>query len=75
MGQITIYLDDKDEAITAKASNKSVSKWIAELIKEKMATEWPEDIVKLAGSWGKGDFPSIEELRANSDQDIPREAL
>ncbi|MEO0535183.1 MAG: DUF2281 domain-containing protein [Cyanobacteria bacterium P01_A01_bin.123] len=36
------------------------------------AQTWPELVQSLAGSWGS-DFPSLEEIRANAGQDIPRE--
>ncbi len=77
MGQVTIYLDSKTEIKmkkAAKSSHLSVSKWVAKIIEEKITTEWPQDIVKLAGSW-KNDFPAIEEIRANPGQDYPREDL
>ncbi|MGM0452332.1 MAG: CopG family transcriptional regulator [Thermodesulfobacteriota bacterium] len=77
MGQVTIYLDNGTETKmkeAAKSNHVSVSKWVAAIIEEKIATEWPRDIVKLAGSW-KDDFPTIEELRANPGQDSPRETL
>ena len=77
MGQVTIYLDSKTEIKmkkAAKSSHLSVSKWVARIIEEKITTEWPQDIVKLAGSW-KNDFPTIEEIRANPGQDYPRECL
>jgi hypothetical protein len=77
MGQVTIYLDNETEnklKKAAKSSRLSVSKWIAELIQEKIMTEWPHDVVKLAGSW-KEDFPSIEEIRSNVGHDNPREGL
>ena len=77
MGQVTIYLDNSLETKmkeAAKSSHLSVSKWVARVIEEKIATEWPQDIVKLAGSW-KDDFPTIEELRSNIGQDSPREDL
>lgn len=77
MGQVTIYLDDSIEAKmkeAAKSSHLSVSKWVAGIIEERIATEWPRDIVELAGSW-KDDFPAIEELRSNLSQDSPREDL
>ena len=77
MGQVTIYLDNSIETKmkeAAKSSHLSVSKWVARIIEEKIATEWPQDIVKLAGSW-KDDFPTIEELRSNIGQDSPREDL
>lgn len=77
MGQVTIYLDNETEIKMKKAaesSHLSTSKWISEIIREKIATEWPQDVVKLAGSW-KDDFPSIEGIRSSSGHDSPREGL
>lgn len=77
MGQVTIYINNTLETKmkeAAKSNSLSVSKWAAGIIEEKLATEWPWDIVNLAGSW-QDDFPTIEELRPNHDQDILREAL
>lgn len=77
MGQVTIYLDNETEnklKKAAKSSQLSVSKWVAGVIKEKIMTEWPQDVVELAGSW-KEDFPSIEEIRSNVGHDNPREGL
>ena len=77
MGQVTIYLDNNLEAKmkqAARSSNLSVRKWVAGIIQEKTAEEWPRDIVELAGSWGD-DFPTIEELRDGSAQDTTREVL
>ncbi len=77
MGQVTIYLDNETEnklKKAAKSSNLSVSKLVAGVIKEKIVTEWPQDVVKLAGSWKEG-FPTIEEIRSNMGQDSSRERL
>lgn len=77
MGQITIYLDKGLETkmkTAAKASDLSVSKWIADIIKEKISTEWPQDIVNLAGSW-KDNFPSLQEIRSGQAVDSDRETL
>ena len=77
MGQVTIYLDNEIEnkmKIAAKTSDLSVSKWIANIIKEKISTEWSQDVVNLAGSW-KDDFPSLQEIRLNQAIDSTREAL
>ena len=67
MGRVTLYLDFETEA-KMKAAARSVgiseSRWVADLIREKTATQWPESLVKLAGSWSDDDFPSIEEIRA-----------
>jgi hypothetical protein len=76
MGQVTIYLEDdieKKMADAAKAEHLSKSKWVASLIKAKVATEWPESISQLAGAWK--DLPLAEEGREKLGQDVEREAL
>ncbi|VAW50385.1 hypothetical protein MNBD_GAMMA06-1630 [hydrothermal vent metagenome] len=74
MGQVTIYLEDEIENrmnAAAKSSHLSKSKWVAKLIHEKVANEWPQLVADFAGSWD--DFPSIEDIRKNSSVDIKRE--
>jgi hypothetical protein len=76
MGQITLYLDTDTESrvrSAAKAAGVSQSRWVAELIREKTATEWPKSVVRLAGAWA--DFPTAEEIRAGMGEDAPREPL
>ena len=71
MGQVTIYLDKSTETKmkeAAKSSQVSVSKWVFGIIEEKLATEWPHDIIKLSGSW-EDDFPTVEEIRSNLGQE------
>ena len=76
MGQVTIYLDKeletKVQQIT-KSMHISKSKWVANLIKEKIADEWPESVKNLAGAWT--DLPSAEEIREGLGEDIKREGL
>ena len=75
MGQVTLYLDPDTEErmkVAAKSAGVSQSRWVAELIRTRTATEWPESIAKLAGAWA--DLPSLEELR-QSGEDVPREPL
>ena len=76
MGQVTIYLDNelenKVQRLT-KSMNISKSKWVANLIKEKIADEWPESVKNLAGAWR--DLPSVEEIREGLGEDIKREGL
>ena len=76
MGQVTIYLDNelenKVQRLT-KSMNISKSKWVANLIKEKIADEWPESVKNLAGAWT--DLPSAEEIREGLGEDIEREGL
>ena len=68
MGQVTIYLEDDTEkkmAAAARAEQMSKSKWVARLIEAKVASEWPESVVQLAGAWK--DLPLAEEGRARLD--------
>ena len=76
MGQVTIYLDDEIEAkmrAAAQSENLSQSKWVAQLIKEKTLDQWPESVVKLAGTWD--DMPTAEEIRSSPGVDAIREKL
>ncbi len=76
MGQVTIYLDDQTEKKMLNMIGKSgisKSKWIAELIREKTATNWPESVVRLAGAWK--DLPTAERIRDQMGEDSPRESL
>ncbi len=76
MGQVTIYLEDEVEekmSAAAKSEHLSKSKWIASLIKAKVASEWPVSITHLAGAWK--DLSLVEEGRASLGQDVDREAL
>ena len=76
MGQVTIYLDSASEKkmnIMVNKSGMSRSKWISNLIKEKTANSWPENIVKLAGAWP--DLPPAEEIRKNTGTDSGRESI
>ena len=76
MGQITIYLDSETEKKminTIKKSGKSKSKWIADLIREKTASSWPENIINLAGAWS--DLPTAEEIRKKMGRDVKRESI
>ena len=73
MGQVTIYLDEKTEKKMnnmVKKSGVSKSKWIAELIREKTDSFWPESVSGLAGAWK--DFPEAEDIRQSVGQDIDR---
>ncbi len=76
MGQVTIYLDDEIEAkmrAAAQSQNLSQSKWVAQLIKEKTLDQWPESVVRLAGTWD--DMIMAEEIRSSSGADTIREKL
>ena len=76
MGQVTIYIDEETERKMLKMIQKrgvSKSRWIAELIREKTATTWPENVVKLAGAWK--DLPTAEQIRKGMGKDARRESV
>jgi hypothetical protein len=76
MGQVTIYLNDELEAqmrTAAQAAQLSKSKWIANLIRQNLAHEWPIMVHDLAGAWP--DFPSLAEIRSAQSSDGVREPL
>jgi hypothetical protein len=76
MGQVTIYIDKDTERKMLKMIQKrgiSKSKWIAELIREKASTTWPDNVAKLAGSWK--DLPTAEEIRRAMGKDARREVV
>ena len=74
MARITVYLeDDTAEKLRslAESSEVSVSSLVANLIRNKLACEWPASITRLAGAWK--DFPSLDEIRQRQPDDAPRE--
>jgi hypothetical protein len=76
MGQVTIYL--KPETVermrtAAESEGLSQSRWVARLIERRLATSWPEDVARLAGSWP--DAPTAEELRGGYGRDAERESF
>lgn len=76
MAQVTIYLDEETERRMKRAAagaGVSRSQWVAEAIRERTATEWPEAVRRLAGAWE--DFPEVEELREGLGEDARREPL
>jgi hypothetical protein len=76
MGQVTIYLEENIEKkmrVASKKAKLSQSKWIAGLIEEKLADEWPREVKDLCGAWR--DFPDLEEIRSGMGTDIPRESF
>ncbi|NDY57324.1 CopG family transcriptional regulator [Desulfovibrio sulfodismutans] len=75
MGQITFYLDEATEArlrVAVKQSGGSVSAWIAALVRDKTATQWPPGVAALAGAWP--DFPEAPDVRREQGADTPRES-
>ena len=76
MAQVTIYLDkETEEKMLAYTKSKAISQsqWIASLIRERLRTEWPEEVIALAGAWK--DFPLVEDIRAGMGEDVKREEI
>lgn len=74
MSQVTLYLDDTTQRQLTRAARGvqlSKSRWVNHAIQQQLATQWPEGIAALAGSWQ--DFPDAEQLRSITTQDLPRE--
>lgn len=76
MAQVTIYLDDAAERQVKAAARKagvSVSRWVAELVENRTRTEWPAEVLELAGAWP--DFPDLAEIRPATGKDQRRGRL
>jgi hypothetical protein len=76
MAQITLYLDEETAARLAKAAKRaglSRSRWLAQLIRERTATEWPQAVRDLAGAWAE--LGTTERLRRGSGRDSRRERI
>ncbi len=74
MAQVTLYLDEETKKRVrkaAKAAGMSQSRWLAELVRQRTAREWPAEVRELAGTWP--DFPESDELRRSSGRDVQRE--
>ena len=74
MAQVTLYLDaDTAERLTkaAKHAGLSRSRWLARLVQERTASEWPQGVKDLAGAWAELD--SAKGLRRLSGRDSRRE--
>ena len=75
MAQVTIYLDDDTllrMRTAAERAGVSMSAWLAHLVRERTRTEWPPDVVALAGAWS--DLPAASDLRGHA-KDLPRAKL
>lgn len=64
MSRVTIFLDECTEARldrAVKEAGVSRSRRVADLMREKAASEWPASVRRLAGSWKE--FPEVNEIR------------
>ena len=76
MAQVTIYLDDQTEQkarAAARSRGVSLSKWIADRVREGALSDWPDYVRDLAGAWS--DLPSAEQLRKLKGRDARRARL
>ena len=76
MAQISLYLEDDTAQklrSVAESYGVSVSSLVADLIRNKIAREWPECVIQLAGAWK--DFPALDEIRQGQPEDVPRVSL
>ena len=73
MAQVTLYLDDDTANRVKKAARQaglSRSRWLARLIRERTATEWPQAVKDLAGAWA--DLEPAGGLRRGTGRDSKR---
>lgn len=76
MAQVTLYLDDETaESMkkAARAAGLSRSRWLARLVRQQVAGQWPASVRALAGSCP--DFPLAKGLRDAQPPDVDREKL
>lgn len=53
MTQLTLQLDEETASLleaAAKAAGKSVSRWIVELLEQRVRQQWPPEVASLAGA-------------------------
>lgn len=73
MSQITVCLDDATQALVeraAQAHGQSESRWVADLICQHTAQQWPQNCLDLAGRFT--DFPLRGEEEAPQPEDANR---
>jgi hypothetical protein len=73
MAQITLYIDEATQTRLREASARrqvSQSQFVAELIRQSTASDWPAEVLALAGS--VPEFPHADELRAGQPADAER---
>ncbi len=76
MANITIYLPNPIEAKArkaAKASHRSLSRWIADQVLRTVESDWSREFLEAAGALP--DFPDVASLRTGYGPDSAREEL
>jgi predicted transcriptional regulator len=73
VAQVTLYLDDETADRLEKAAKQaglSRSRFLANLVREKTALEWPQAVRDLAGAWRE--LESAKGLRRRTGRDVRR---
>ena len=68
MAQVTIYMDNNLEENVkklAKSTGVSISKFISNILEQKVSSSWDDDVRKLSGSWSD-DTAFSEDLRSHN---------
>jgi len=74
VAQVTIYLNNSLEAQVkemASSLNISISKFISNILEDRISNEWQSEIKELAGSWRT--FTDLNDIRNSGSEDIKRE--
>ena len=77
MAQVTIYMDNNLEENVkklAKSTGVSISKFISNILEQKVSSSWDDSVRKLSGSWSDG-TAFREDLRSHKTPDIKREVF
>lgn len=77
MAQVTIYMDNNlEEKIKklAKSTGISISKFISNILEQKVKTSWDDSVRDLSGSWSK-DAAFDEDIKSYKTADVKREEL
>ncbi|MFA5233302.1 MAG: DUF6364 family protein [Sulfurimonas sp.] len=77
MAQVTIYIDNNlEEKVKklAKSAGTSISKFISNILEQKVKTSWDDSVRELSGSW-RDDSAFDEEMKSYKTADTKREEL
>lgn len=77
MAQVTIYMDNNlEEKVKklAKSAGTSISKFISNILEQKVKTSWDDSIRELSGSWSD-DTAFDEDIQNYKTADTKREEL
>lgn len=72
MAQVTLYLDDETARLMreqARAAGLPYSRWVAQLIRARSATDWPQAVLDSFGAFPEAPLP--DDLRRS---DVPDRA-